>query len=225
MAKKKVSQTVVEYRKQRKRIQSAIRRLEKRGYVVPENLLPDIPKKITPASVRRLQKLDLNKIYEKSVKVDFETGEIIPGKEGRIQERKEASKRAAQTRKENLRNARPTPPPPPPEPDYSAFPNESDIVIQNFRADVIARFPENAAPILERWLSDLERIYDRRDIAIMLQEAADNGVVIDYKVAYNNDLLMGAIADFMDFLPDASQGVKQDLMDALEFGEDWELPE
>ena len=59
----------------------------------------------------------------------------------------------------------------------------------------------------------------------MLNNAAENGVTIDYKVAYNNDLLMGTIADFMEFLPEASEGVKQDLMDAIEYNEDWELPE
>ena len=226
---KKPNKTTLEYRKQRKRVQSAIKRLEKRGYVVPENLLPDIPKNITPASVRRLQKIDINKIYKKSVKVDFETGEITPGIVAREKARSEAAKRAAKTRKERKLAERTreveiryTPQEPP---KYSSFPNEADIIIQNFRADVIARFPENAGPILERWLTDLERLYDRNDIATMLQEAANNGVMIDYKVAYNNDMLMGAIADFMDFLPDASEGVKQDLMDAIEYNEDWELPE
>lgn len=225
MAKKKVSKTVVEYRKQRKRVQQSIRRAEKRGYVVPENFLPDIPKNITKSSVNRLKKLDTNKLYSKSIKVDYETGEIIPGDKARIQERKESSRRAAQTRKENLYNARPVKYTPPPQETYESFPNEADILIQNFRADVVARFPENAGPILERWLSDLERLYSRNDIATMLQEAADNGVMVDYKVAYSNDLLIGTIADFMEFLPDASTGVKQDLMDALEFNEDWELPD
>lgn len=226
---KKPNKTTLEYRKQRKRAQSAIKRLEKRGYVVPENLLPDIPKNITQASVRRLQKIDINKIYKKSIKVDYETGEITPGIVAKEKARSEAAKRVAKTRKERKLVERTreaeiqyTPQEPP---KYSSFPNEADIIIQNFRADVIARFPENAGPILERWLTDLERLYDRNDIATMLQEAANTGVMIDYKVAYNNDMLMGAIADFMDFLPDASEGVKQDLMDAIEYNEDWELPE
>lgn len=223
---KKPNKTTLEYRKQRKRVQAAIKRLEKRGYIVPENLLPDIPKNITPASVRRLQKIDINKIYKKSVKVDFETGEITPGIVAKEKARSEAAKRAAKTRKLAKRTkeveTQYTLQEPP---EYSSFPNEADIIIQNFRADVIVRFPENAGPILERWLTDIERLYDRNDIATMLQEAANNGVMIDYKVAYNNDMLMGAIADFMDFLPDASEGVKQDLMDAIEYNEDWELPE
>lgn len=110
-------------------------------------------------------------------------------------------------------------------PQYDSFPSEADIIIQNFRSDVIARFPENAGPILSDWLDRLLSLYSKEDVAQMLNDAAENGVTIDYKVAYNNDLLMGTIADFMEFLPEASEGVKQDLMDAIEYNEDWELPE
>ena len=109
--------------------------------------------------------------------------------------------------------------------NYNSFPSEADIIIQNFRSDVIARFPENAGPILSDWLDRLLSLYSKEDVAQMLNDAAENGVTIDYKVAYNNDLLMGTIADFMEFLPEASEGVKQDLMDAIEYNEDWELPE
>lgn len=109
--------------------------------------------------------------------------------------------------------------------NYDSFPSEADIIIQNFRSDVIARFPENAGPILSDWLDRLLSLYSKEDVAQMLNDAAENGVTIDYKVAYNNDLLMGTIADFMEFLPEASEGVKQDLMDAIEYNEDWELPE
>lgn len=109
--------------------------------------------------------------------------------------------------------------------DYASFPSEADIIIQNFRSDVIARFPENAGPILSDWLDRLLSLYSKEDVAQMLNDAAENGVMVDYKIAYNNDLLMGAIADFMEFLPGASEGVKQDLMDAIEYNEDWELPE
>lgn len=109
--------------------------------------------------------------------------------------------------------------------EYDSFPSEADIIIQNFRSDIIARFPENAGPILSDWIDRLLSLYSKEDVAQMLNNAAENGVTIDYKVAYNNDLLMGTIADFMDFLPEASEGVKQDLMDAIEYNEDWELPE
>ena len=66
-----------EYMKERKRIQQAITREKKSGYIVPESLLPDIPKRITKASINRLKKITPKTIRSKSELVDFTTGEII----------------------------------------------------------------------------------------------------------------------------------------------------
>lgn len=66
-----------EYMKERKRIQQAISREKKSGYIAPENLLPDIPKRITKASINRLKKITPKTIRSKSELVDFTTGEII----------------------------------------------------------------------------------------------------------------------------------------------------
>ena len=66
-----------EYMKERKRIQQAISRQKKSGYIIPENLLPDIPKRITKASINRLKKITPKTIRSKSELIDFTTGEII----------------------------------------------------------------------------------------------------------------------------------------------------
>ena len=66
-----------EYTKERKRIKQAISRQKKSGYIIPENLLPDIPKRITKASINRLKKITPKTIRNKSELVDFTTGEII----------------------------------------------------------------------------------------------------------------------------------------------------
>ena len=85
MAKKKqpVNSTVQAYRKERKRIQAFIRRAEKRGYIFEQNVLPATPKKITQASVRRLQKLTAKALYEKALWADPETGEALPSRFGK----------------------------------------------------------------------------------------------------------------------------------------------
>ena len=66
-----------EYMKERKRIQQAISQQKKSGYIIPENLLPDIPKRITKASINRLKKITPKTIRSKSELIDFTTGEII----------------------------------------------------------------------------------------------------------------------------------------------------
>lgn len=222
MAKRKLTPIQQQYRKERRRIQNAMNRLEKQGYVLPEDLLPSMPKKVTQASINRLKKITSESIYKKSKKLDFETGEITPGIAARDKARSQRAKEAARRRAFKQEYVSPQVYTEPPQ--YTTFPSGADIIINNFRSDVIGRFPESAGPILNRWLDGLLAQQDKEDVANMLETAAANGVVIDYKVAYNTEALMGAIADFMDCL-DTTSGFKQDLMDTLEFEEDWEFPD
>ena len=222
MAKRKLTPIQQQYRKERRRIQNAMNRLEKQGYVLPEDLLPSMPKKVTQASINRLKKITSESIYKKSKKLDFETGEITPGIVARDKARSQRAKEAARRRAFKQEYVSPQVYTEPPQ--YTMFPSGADIIINNFRSDVIGRFPESAGPILNRWLDGLLAQQDKEDVANMLETAAANGVVIDYKVAYNTEALMGAIADFMDYL-DTTSGFKQDLMDTLEFEEDWEFPD
>lgn len=222
MAKRKLTPIQQQYRKERRRIQGAMKRLEKQGYVIPEDLLPSIPKKITQASINRLKKITSESIYKKSKYLDFETGEITPGIVARDKARSQRAKKAARSGAFKQEYVAPEVYIEPPQ--YTTFPSGADIIINNFRTDVIGRFPESAGPILNRWLDGLLAQQDKEDVANMLETASANGVVIDYKVAYNTEALMGAIADFMDYL-DTTPGFKQDLMDILEFEEDWEFPD
>lgn len=87
-----------EYRKERRRIQQFINRAEKRGYQFDFEM-PEIPKKVTRASVNRLKAITPEKLYKKSVYGGEATlGEIVSGVEGRKQERVLAGKRASETR-------------------------------------------------------------------------------------------------------------------------------
>lgn len=222
MKKRKLTSVQQQYKKERNRIQSAMRRLEKQGYVLPDGLLPSVPKKVTQASINRLKKITTEAIYKKSVRLDIETGEITPGIVARDKARSQRAKKAARSRAFKQEYVAPEVYIEPPQ--YTTFPSGADIIINNFRTDVIGRFPESAGPILNRWLDGLLAQQDKEDVANMLETASANGVVIDYKVAYNTEALMGAIADFMDYL-DTTPGFKQDLMDILEFEEDWEFPD
>lgn len=101
---KQVSETRKAYNKERGRIQRQISRMRKRGYMGMEDMLPPIPKKITKASVRRLKKITTKDLYDKADFVDLTTGEVLgTGQQGRAIERKQASQRAAQTRKRRAR--------------------------------------------------------------------------------------------------------------------------
>ena len=101
MAKKR-KQTEAEklYSKQLKRIKQFIRRAEKRGFIFEEDVIPQKPKKVTKASVRKLEKLTPEKLYKKSLYLEESTGEIEEAQKRRKEERKQSAKKAAKTRKE-----------------------------------------------------------------------------------------------------------------------------
>lgn len=101
MAKKKKAQSPVEkaYNRERNRIKRFIREAEKRGYRFSDFSIPDKPKKITEASVRRLQKYNPKYLYEKATFLNPQTGEIVSGQRGRQIERKESARKAKETRR------------------------------------------------------------------------------------------------------------------------------
>ena len=75
------------YNKQIKRIRQFVRRAERRGYVFPETIIPQKPKKITQASVRRLQSITPARMYKKAEYMDYSTGESISGTKARKAEK------------------------------------------------------------------------------------------------------------------------------------------
>ena len=220
---KKLTQLQLDYKKQVKRLKQAVRRAEKRGYIVPENVIPKQPKRITKKSVERLKKITTKEIYSKSEKLDFETGELIPGEVARKQERSESAKKAAKTRKEKRYNAEKGESEYY-EPQYETFPSGADIIIGNFKAEM-TRFPEVAQPIVNQWLDRLLRDYSKEDVAEMLENASAQGLGVDYSIAYREDLLLDRLSEMLDLLPGASTGNKIDIIEAMEYEEDWEMPD
>ena len=59
----------------------------------------------------------------------------------------------------------------------------------------------------------------------MLENAAAQGLGVDYSVAYREDILLDRLSEMLEFLPGASTGNKKDIMEAIEYEEDWELPD
>lgn len=220
---KKLTQLQLDYKKQVKRLKQAVRRAEKRGYIVPENVIPKQPKRITKKSVERLKKITTKEIYSKSEKLDIETGELIAGEVARKQERSESAKKAAKTRKEKRYNAEKGESEYY-EPQYETFPSGADIIIGNFKAEM-TRFPEVAQPIVNKWLDRLLRDYSKEDVAEMLENAASQGLGIDYSIAYREDFLLDRLSEMFDLLPGASTGNKIHIMEAMEYEEDWEMPD
>lgn len=154
---KKVSKTVQEYRKQRKRIQSTISRLRKKGYFPAINILPDIPKQITQGSVRRLQKIDIEYIYKKSVFLDTETGELLEGKQSKSK-RKPKDKTSKKKDKTNKKKDK----------QKDSYADFTDMVIREYK-NQISRFPAKVAEIILRKLDEAIQKSGKDNVAYALQ--------------------------------------------------------
>lgn len=85
------------YNQQRNRIKRFIKQAEDRGFRF-EYELPKNPKKITEASIRKLEKIKPEYLYNKATYLDPETGKIVGGTEGRRIERSTTAKKGAKTR-------------------------------------------------------------------------------------------------------------------------------
>jgi hypothetical protein len=203
VARKKLTPAQREYNKNRRRIKQAINRLEKRGYIVPENILPKIPKRITNASVRRLEKINLDFIYKKSRFVDVTTGELFEGIQGKEREK--------QLKKENR------------EPDYVIFERQ---VLANFEREMTEVFGRNERLFnyITRWYRQSLARYGEEDFARALEEANSRGMFPSWESVSNDELLVGKLSDILD-LVGGSKGGREEIMEELEYMEDWSLPE
>lgn len=240
MAKRhKQTPTERAYSKQVKRIKQFISRAEKRGYQFSEDAIPQRPKHVTQASVRKLAKLTPEKLYKKAIYGGLATeGEIVPATEGLKLERSLRAKKAAQTRKYKL--AEPTQEPTntpsfiPPEnisKDESFFDN---VVISQWYGTLGEFSNGEAYNLLRSWMGNTIRTEGKHNTAIMLQDGAENGHLLTWEVVYKRDNAVLYIGYMLDYLPDEGVLYKEETLDkieymkrlgdALEQDEDWENP-
>ena len=227
MAKRKAkpNKYVTEYRKERSRIQRFIKRAEKRGYVFEDNIIPDIPKNITAGSIRRLQKLTPKELYNRARKLDYESGEIVPGQVGRDIERSQAAKKAAQTRKSiqqninipSIREERQAT-----QAEYRRFPSESDILVNNWYVTLEGLQNATYYRALKAWMDRAVAQYGKEAVAQMLKEAYAHGYELTWEVAYKERAFMDYTHTLVDFIPDIGEYGKDTFWDALEQSEDWD---
>ena len=234
------------YRKERNRILQFIRRAEKRGYQFKENIVPKrIPDKISTRDVERLKRKTPEQLYKKAVYGgELTYGEIVSGEKGKKLERKRATERAAKTRKqrEALRQKPEPIPIPQPEPDdwyttedveedYFDYyePNEDTsffdrVVIQNYKA-ILLQYNKMASDMLMNWINSVIRSQGEHETAIMIQKAAEAGIHLERKDSYDPVKVLNYTYKMMDFLGEAGDFTKAEIMEAMEYEESYEEPQ
>lgn len=228
MAKRR-KQTLAEkaYNREHRRIKRQITRMTQRGYDIPENILPPRPKRVTAASVRRLQKITTSKLYERSRYIDVETGELLTGAEGRRLERQAAARRAAETRRQRREAARAprreTPKPQLPVVEYVQFDEQILTVFQIEMTEIYGR-NEKLFNYISRWFQMARQRYGDEDLADALEHAKANGEWPGWEGVSDSEILVGKLTGILEMIGGTSGG-RQEILEALEEGEDWTMYE
>lgn len=211
MAKRKQSATEKEYSKQRKRLKQAIARSEKQGYIFPEDILPEKPKRITKASVRRLAKITPESLRQKAEFLIEETGELIPVK-GNTKIIKEDIKRKRYEKQVTNYQYK--------YPELNRyFPSFTENVIARFK-NYILGFPQGIYEMVLPLINSIISEQGADDFAVALESMPEHFHAILHRHAFDSK---GAISEFatslIEYLPNASIQYKKDLMDRFEFNE------
>lgn len=196
---KKVSATVKAYRKERSRVLATVRRYEKQGLYV-NFVVPNIPKRITQASVRRLAKITPKKIQAQTYQLN-EFGEVVAS----FYQFKKKQREKIKIKPLDL---------------YDEIPQESYMVIANFRS-YVNKFNEWARGIINLWLDNLLFKHTEDEVAGMIQKAGEYGKLINYKVVYT-EKLFNALASMMDFM-ELGPIERETMIEALEYEENYEV--
>lgn len=103
MAKrKKRTENQKAYQKERRRLLQAVRRAEKQGYIFPEDVVPELPKRVTKKQLEKIQKTKPKQLYKKAKFVYKETGEVVPAEQRKQEVKQEAIRKAKETRKKKI---------------------------------------------------------------------------------------------------------------------------
>lgn len=191
--KKQLTQLQIEYKKARRNLQARVRRLEKKGIVVEP--IPAIPKRITPNSINRLNKLTRKKLKEKKViKFDVETGEIL---EEITRTKRKKKTEVSQTLIQPIENE---------SPEYISYDRMSDIIITNVMSELssvksyISR-PEarNNVDKIEHTINSLISQYGKREVSMSLNKAnAEDKITLP--LMYDDQATARFLIDIMSFL-------------------------
>lgn len=95
------SKYIDEYRKERKRVRDFISRAKRKGEIIPSDVLPPIPKRITQGSINRLKKLTAKALHEKATTyINTVTGEVLPEGSTVVKQRREIKKAKEKEKKD-----------------------------------------------------------------------------------------------------------------------------
>lgn len=204
--KRKSSEIEQEYRRIRRNFLTRVRSWSRKGFIFVDEVVPQIPKRITQGSINRLNKINRNLSEYQQAYVDFNTGELFSPREGRRRYREDV-KRYRETGNID---------------EYSSAPNSVDTIIENFY-DLIQSYVYGSpwkGRLTDRrdfataWLNDAIQRWEKKKVASMLQQGKANGNWLSVKEAYDAIKLQNSLRSMAQTLGASEQEVN-DVIDSL----------
>lgn len=234
-----------QYAKEYRRITQAIRRQEKLGYFIAEEVKPVKPSQmstIRKSDVQRLINLTPNKIRKESVYVDADTGETFPGLDIVKSHHKAKPSKAKTTSTKPKKKRKPKQPiPPPQEPEEldtfwygddidcvpeqqrQYYPGFENIAITGYLKQ-LQQFPNaEGARMLSDWLTKLINQFGSHAVAVMLDEGSREGNIVTWETVYKGGVQV-YMTNMIEHLPGLGTEDKQRLGEIMEDMESWESP-
>lgn len=97
-------------------------------------------------------------------------------------------------------------------------------VISGFKENV-SQYNEHASSLLLAWLDKILADNDEHDVAIMLQQGAESGLIVSWQVVYDDLKLHNYMSAMLNYLPEAGPLYKEQIMEAMEEEESFSIPE
>ena len=108
--RKKKTENQKAFQKERRRLLQAVRRAEKQGYIFPEDIIPNIPKRVTKKALEKIQVTKPSALYKIAQYVYEETGELVPAEQRKQEVKQQGIAKAKATRKKKPKQSKITVP-------------------------------------------------------------------------------------------------------------------
>lgn len=228
--RKKLTPNQQAYQKEVNRIRRFIRRKEKEGFSFPSINL-ERPSRVTKKALEKIRAVRPKVLYELGTYYGEATyWDEVPAIEGRralreFRKRQRTKNDYVEVLVEDL-----------PEPEQkpkrktksqqeyenvNTLPNMADIVISNFKQGLMAFEEGQATGLLRGFLDRMIAQYGERDVAIAINEAAQNGVILTWEVGYKTEAAEAFVENLLEYFPEAGPLEKEEILEAFEQLEDW----
>lgn len=187
MTRRKKSQFYTDYMRERRRIQSTLRRYRSKGYDVDISL-PDIPKRITQASVRRLKAITTKKIRENTYTADLDTGERITYQQFKNRYRKAKSPKKY-LEAFNLQE----------QGQLAEIPKSWQLALDQLES-IISNYEDRMEEFFREKLKLAISTYGEKEVGMAVEKMIERGEIVSAKDSYNYQLILTMSTRLMQYL-------------------------